>query len=45
MKIRQLTAFRATVLAGTVSGAAELLDLSQPKIWLSLFLTLISMFF
>lgn len=32
MKIRQLTAFRATVLAGTVSGAAELLDLSQPSI-------------
>lgn len=32
MNIRQLKAFRATVLAGTVSGAAELLDLSQPSI-------------
>lgn len=32
MNIRQLKAFRATVLAGTVSGAADLLDLSQPSI-------------
>lgn len=32
MNIRQLKAFRATVLAGTVSGAANLLDLSQPSI-------------
>lgn len=32
MNIKQLKAFRATVLAGTVSGAADLLDLSQPSI-------------
>jgi DNA-binding transcriptional LysR family regulator len=32
MNFRQLEAFRATVLAGTVNGAASLLDVSQPSI-------------
>lgn len=32
MNIRQLEAFRAIVLAGTVNGAADLLSLSQPSI-------------
>ncbi len=32
MNIRQLEAFRATVLVGTVNGAAALLDVSQPSI-------------
>jgi DNA-binding transcriptional LysR family regulator len=32
MNIRQLEAFRATMLAGTVSGAASLMGLSQPAI-------------
>ncbi|RQU68207.1 LysR family transcriptional regulator [Burkholderia cenocepacia] len=32
MNIRQLEAFRATVLVGTVNGAANLLDVSQPSI-------------
>lgn len=32
MFIRQLEAFRATMLAGTVSGAAELMGLSQPAV-------------
>jgi len=32
MNIRQLEAFRSTVLAGTVSGAAALLGVSQPAV-------------
>lgn len=32
MNIRQLEAFRGVVLVGTVSGAANLLDVSQPSI-------------
>ncbi len=32
MNIRQLEAFRAVVLVGTVNGAANLLDVSQPSI-------------
>lgn len=32
MNIRQLDAFRATVLAGTVNGAADMLGLSQPTV-------------
>lgn len=32
MFIRQLEAFRATMLAGTVSGAGELMGLSQPAV-------------
>jgi DNA-binding transcriptional LysR family regulator len=32
MNLRQLEAFRATVLAGTVNGAANLLDVSQPSV-------------
>jgi DNA-binding transcriptional LysR family regulator len=32
MFIRQLEAFRATMLAGTVSGAAELMGVSQPAV-------------
>lgn len=32
MFIRQLEAFRATMLAGTISGAAVLLGVSQPAV-------------
>lgn len=32
MNIRQLEAFRATIVAGTVSGAASLMGLSQPAV-------------
>lgn len=32
MNIRQLEAFRATVMVGTVSAAAKLLDVSQPSV-------------
>ena len=32
MKLRQLEAFRATMISGTVSGAAEILQISQPAV-------------
>lgn len=32
MRLRQLEAFRATMISGTVSGAAEILQISQPAV-------------